>query len=63
MSTPLYSQKFGRIPRSVAPDKVGHKVPTFVCIEDKDHTARCVAAIRRRRMSEAQVKSKDGTWH
>lgn len=31
-----------------------HETPCFVIIEDIEHTARCVAAIRRRRMNEAQ---------
>ena len=29
-----------------------HETPPFTIIEDLEHTARCVAAIRRRRMAE-----------
>lgn len=29
------------------------KTPPFICIEDEEHTARCVAAIRRRKLREA----------
>lgn len=30
--------------------------PKFVCFEDEEHTARCVAAIRKRRRREAEAQ-------
>lgn len=32
-----------------------HETPRFVIIEDLEHTARCVAAIRRRRMDQVVI--------
>lgn len=32
-----------------------HETPPFTIIEDLEHTARCVAAIRRRRMNEVTI--------
>lgn len=44
-----------QVPSSSGKIKGIGKVGVFDCFEDEEHTARCVAAIRRRKKVEAQA--------